>query len=173
MDKLTIFDNKKPGSRSSKYVTKFEMDGSLSNIIEYLKTNKSPEIGNIRVISVSIKNDSEIERIMTCPLPSDSIIKTAIGDEPVYVKYDIAYNGSILVSRAIHPIILDSFFKFTETLTIIEENGRLFFERESIVFNVGKQLPLIGYTYQTYDDFFNRSNLCYYWNFSQIANGII
>lgn len=161
--RFKIDEIKKPGSRKSKYLTKFEMKGSISKIVEYLKTNRSPENSGIRSISTSVISDSEIERIMTCPLPNDSVISAAIGSEPVYVKYEIAHGNGILVSKATHPEILDNFFKFTETLTITEENDKLLFERESVVFNVGKQLPFVGSSYQVYDDFFNRCNLNYYW----------
>lgn len=170
MERFIIDDIKKHGSRKSKYVTKFEMNGSINKIVEYLKTHNSPLIGNIRTISTKIISDSEIERIMTCPLPIDSIITAAIGNEPVYVKYEIAFCDGMLVSKAIHPAILNSYFKFSETLTITEEGDKLLFERESIVFNVGKQLPFIGSNYQVYDDFFNRSNLEYYWGCCEEAH---
>lgn len=171
MDKFTITEIQKPGSRKNIYRTVFEIDGSLDKIINYLKTNKSPNIiDGIRTISVNVVNDSEIERIMTCALPNDSVVSTAIGNEPVHVKYEIAHGEGMLVSKAVHPEILNKFFKFTEMLTITEDSGKLFFERESTVFNFGKQIPFVGSSYQTYDDFFNRCNLEYYYGIAIEAN---
>ncbi len=65
MDRFIIDDIKKPGSRKSKYVTKFEMNGSINKIVEYLKTHNSPVIGNIRTISSKIINESEWDFTVT------------------------------------------------------------------------------------------------------------
>lgn len=46
---------------------------------------------------------------MTCPLPNDSIVNAAIGYTPVHVKYEIAYDEKILISKAVHPPMLDNF----------------------------------------------------------------
>lgn len=167
MESLKISESKKPGSRKITYKTSFSKPGSLVKLVEYFKTSNTPKITQIECISVNIKNECEIERVMTCPLPNDTIVTAAIGNQPVHVKYDIAYDEDTLISKATHPSMLDGFFKFVEVMTVTEEDGILTFSREATVFNVGKQIPLIGHTYQVYDDFYNKSNLSYYWGISE------
>lgn len=161
----------KINGRKTAYITEFSKPGSLKKIIDFLKTNQSPtNPGTEGIVVISVKiEDGLIKRTMTAPLPDNSTVKTFIGSSPIYVTYEIAYNENMLVSKAVNPESIGSFFKFTEILTIEEENGILKFSREASVFNAGKQIPLIGSSYQDYDDYFNNHNLAYYWGLSEIA----
>lgn len=154
------------------YKTKFESEGSLSKLIDFLKTDKSPfeEENNIsRVVSVDIKGDDEILKVMTTTFPDDIFVRNLIGTDPIHVTYNIAYNDEMLVLKANHPPRLHKLFKFDEILTVTEENGILKFDREAKVFNAGKQIPVFGSSYQTYDDFYNFRNLSYYVALSKIC----
>lgn len=167
MESLKIFEIKNPGSKKTTYKSSFSKPGSILKLVEYFKTTNTPDNSEIVCISVNVKKENEIERIMTCPLPNDNIVTAAIGSQPVYVKYEIAYDDQNLVSKAVHPPMLDKLFKFVEVLSVSEEDGILTFTREATVFNIGKQIPIIGSSYQIYDDFYNRSNMSYYWGISE------
>ena len=158
--------------RKCKYLSEFNKPGTIRNIVKYLKTNESPSKLNngISVISVSEINDNEIKRVMTSPLPNTSIVSNILGNLEIHVTYDIAYSDEILVSKASNPPIIDNYFKFKEQLIIEENNGILNFKREAIIFNTGKQIPLIGDSFQEYDDFFNTNTLLYYWYLGEIAD---
>lgn len=158
--------------RRTKYTTEFNSPGSIKKIVDYLKTKNNPKIDGISPIEViSVKSkESSIKRVMTCPLPDTDHVKSAIGDISIHVKYDIAYDEDTIVITAQNPISIAMFFKFKEQLVISNDNGILTFEREAEIFNAGKQIPLIGHTYQFYDDYFNRHTLAFYLGLSNISN---
>lgn len=155
--------------RTTIYKTEFTRMGSLSKLIENLKIKESP-INGISVVKISEISDSEIQRIMTSSLPNTTIVSNIIGNVDVNVTYNIAYNDKILVSKAVNPSIINSYFKFDEELTVEEEGEFLKFTRETIIFNAGKQIPLIGDSFQEYDDFFNNQNLSYYLHLAEISS---
>lgn len=156
--------------RKVKYHTEFTTPGSLSKIIDYLKTNNTSNVAGTKVISVLSNDvDKTIKRIMTCPLPETATVQSIIGDIPVNVEYDVAYNDSMLVIKAINPKIINKFFKFTEELTISQEDNNLLFVRDARIFNAGKQIPVFGSSYQEYDDYFNDNTLAFYLELAKVA----
>lgn len=156
--------------RKIRYHTDFKSTGQLSKIIDHLKTGTSPNVAGITVISVfSSPANGTIKRTMTCPLPQTATVQAIMGSEPVHVEYDIAYNDSMLVIKAVNPKDINKFFKFTEELTISQENDELLFSRDAHIFNAGKQIPLFGGSYQEYDDYFNHNTLSFYLELARIA----
>lgn len=168
MDKLTI--NKSVKGKRTIYKTIFTKPGTIQKFSEYLKSNKLPKGSislGVSLASVKIKNEGELERVMTSPFPESSTLTSLIGSEPVFVTYDIAYDDSTLIIKSVNPERIRKFFKFTEILTVTEENGILTFEREAQIFNAGINGFFSGLagTFsnpQQYDDFFNLSNLTFY-----------
>lgn len=158
--------------RRVKYCTTFTSSGSLFKIIDYLKNDSSPIIANgIKVVSVSYNdNEKTIKRTMTSPLPQTTLVETFIGDIPINVDYDIAYNDLILVLKAVNPDSISTFFKFTEELVIDQKDDELIFSRIAYIFNYGKQLSFMGDSCQEYDDYFNNNILSFYLELARIAN---
>lgn len=154
------------------YQTTFESEGSLRKLIEFLKTDKSPSIdgeNTNKVLSVRVINDDEIVKVVSSQIPTDSFTRLLIGNKPLHITYNIAYNDEILVLKTKNPSRLDNLFRFNEELTVTEENGILRFERKAHVYNLGKKLPIVGQSYQKYDDIYNRRNIEYYHALSQIC----
>lgn len=176
MESLII--NKSTKGKRTVYQTTFKKPGTIKKISEYLKTNKVPERSlklGVSLVYLKEKNEDEIERVMTSPFPESSALSSFIGEEPVLVKYDIAYDDSTLIIKSVNPERLKKFFKFTEVLTVTEEDGILTFDREAQIFNAGINgffSGLVGTLTnpQQYNDFFNMSNLTFYLGMSEEIN---
>ena len=148
----------KQEGRKTVYHSKIRVPGNTRKIVEYLKTDKTPKNNSqVRVISVKSSGNT-IERVMTSSLPDTYAVRMAIGNQPIHVKYDIAYSDDIIVVTARNPDLIDNFFKFTEEI-IIEQisKDKIEFKRTAKIFNAGKSY--FSQSYQEYDDYFNDKSL--------------
>lgn len=161
-------------NRKTIYKNTFTSKGSIKIFVDYFLTHKVPEKSlkyGARCISFTNFGNGEIQRVMTSPLPNSALASTFIGEEPVHIKYDGVYDDNILVLKAVNSERINNFFKFTEILTIVEENGILTFEREATIFNATKYgITSVFVNYQEYEDFFNDCSLSVFYGISEEIN---
>lgn len=165
MDKLKTTTHQE-GSKTV-YNTVFTCEGDIQKIFEYLKTNQTPRNVPITTISVDVK-DNQIKRVMTCPLPDNFQVRLALGNQPVYVTYNIQCVDTIIAITAVNPDVIHKFFRFTEEMIVDQiRPGVIQFERKAKVYNTGKRY--ISSSYQEYDDYYNNQTLGFCLGLSEAA----
>jgi len=148
------------------YKSNFESKGNIKKLKEYLMSSEMPSLsGFLEVNHVSITQNDEDKNVfyktIRSNLPDDKIIKTWLGKSTIDIKYEICFDDTMLVSKCVNPKDLQGIFNYTEVITIEEEDGILYFEREADVVNLGKRLPF-GSSFQKYDDQFNDQSITFY-----------
>uniref|UniRef100_A0A6C0BDH1 Uncharacterized protein n=1 Tax=viral metagenome TaxID=1070528 RepID=A0A6C0BDH1_9ZZZZ len=154
------------------YKTTFRCKGSLKKVVEYLKGTEMPVISQypeVGVIDVDSSNDGVITKIIRSSLPDTEAVNLYLGCKFINIKYDIAYDENTLVSVCKNPDILNNLFKFTEFLTVEQHGDDLIFERVAKVRNIGKLIPILGSSYQIYDDHFNNQSIAFYLGISEAS----
>ena len=180
MDSIKIIKTnfvKEDGKISDKtYMFKFSFkcQGKLKQVIDYFLSDRVPKIASdkgISLIKCINKSDCEFTRIMHSPLPESKLASLFIGNDPIHISYQGAYDNSTLILKSVNNPRLNDYFKFTEILTVYEENGILTFEREAKVFNgtkYGFKASFIDG--DMYEEFFNNSSLSFYYGIGQEIN---
>lgn len=149
----------------------FQCRGTIKDLVDYLISDKVPKLAydrGVRFVSSRDKGDGEFVRVMYSPLPESTLSNLILGNDPVHISYEGAYDDSTLVLKSVNHPKLASYFKFTEILTVTEEDGILTFEREARVFNgtkFGIKATLVDG--DAYEAFFNISNLALYYGIGQ------
>lgn len=164
----------KISKKTCMYKFSFQCQGKVSQVVDYLLSDKVPKIaadkGVVHINSVD-KGNCEFVRVMHCPLPDSTLANIFIGIDPVHISYEGAYDQSTLVLKSVNHQRLNDYFKFTEIVTVSEEDNVLTFEREARVFNATKfgiKAALVNG--DIYEDFFNISNLALYYGIGQEIN---
>lgn len=104
------------------YEDEFTAICDLSKIVEYLKSDKIPNvIGYPEVINYSVDeiSDNNFKKKVFASLPDTKSVKYYFGSNyKMKICYDIAYNDKALVSTNINPSELNNFLKYTEIVEI-------------------------------------------------------
>ena len=169
-----VKDDGRVSKKTFMFKFSFQCQGTVKQVVDYLLSNKVPKIAldrGVSYINSVDKGNGEFVRVMHCPLPDSTLANLFIGSDPIHISYEGAYDDSTLILKSVNHHRLNDYFKFTEILTVSEEDGVLTFEREARVFNgtkFGIKAALVNG--DMYEEFFNNSNLALYYGIGQEIN---
>lgn len=93
---------------------------NFSKLIEYMKSDKMPDIPGYEKCSVLeiIENDNQITKILRKKLPVSKAASLILGGRYANFRYDIVYDEKTIVCVASNPHVVDKYFRYNESITI-------------------------------------------------------
>lgn len=137
---------------------------SYSRFLEYMKSNKMPDIPGYEKCSVIHIDDNgeHIVKLLRKKLPVSKVASMILGGRYANFQYNMKYDDKMIVSITKNPEQIGKYFQYEETVTVMDNNdGTIEIIREVTTINFTQGMVITSFIEGNIEDNYHRQCLAY------------